>query len=127
MGGNLLAQHPASPEEFMRHYMKVFNNQNAAEVQQCYHFPYAVIENGQLAYHDKENVPVVDYETLKKSGWAQSSINDIQVLLESATTAVVRMDFSRLDKQDKEYFRTTMIYTLTKEKGYWQIINRTSR
>lgn len=111
----------------MRHYIKVFNDQNVKEVQQCYHFPYAVIENGQLAYHDKDNVPVVDYETLKKSGWAQSRINDIKVVLESATTAVALMDFSRLDKEGKEYFRTTMMYTLTKEKGYWQIINRTTR
>ncbi len=125
--GNLFAQSNSSPEEFMKYYVKVFNDENTLEVQKCYHFPHSVIENGQIIYNDKENVPVVDYEKFKKTGWAYSKINDVKVIFESINTAVVLMDFSRFGKNDKEYLRTTMTYSLSKEKGHWQIINRTSR
>lgn len=126
ISGNLYAQSNLSPEEFMRYYVKVVNEENTIEVQKCYHFPHSVIENGQITYNDKENVPVIDYEKFKKTGWTYSKINDIKVISESINTAVVVMDFSRFNKNDKEFLRTTMTYSLSKEKGYWQIINRTS-
>ena len=69
---------------------------------------------------------MIDYEKFKKTGWAYSKINDIKVISESINTAVVVMDFSRFDKNHKQYLRTMMTYSLSKEKGYWQIINRTS-
>jgi len=120
-----MAQSNLGPKEFMNYYIKVFNEENANAVQNCYHFPHTVIENGQIAYNDKEIIPVIDYEKFKKTGWAYSMINGVKVVLESKTTAVVVMEFSRFDKDNKEYLRTTMVYSLSKEKGYWQIISRT--
>jgi hypothetical protein len=125
--GNLFAQSNLSPKEFIKYYVKVFNEENIIEVQKCYHFPYSKIENGKIIYNDDENIPVIDYEKLKKAGWAHSKINDIKVIFESINTAVVAMDFSRFDKNDKQYFRTTVAYSLSKERGYWQIISGTIR
>ena len=125
IGGNLFAQSNLSPVEFMKYYVKVFNDENVIEVQKCYHFPYSVIDNGQIIYYDKENVPVIDYDKLKKAGWAYSKINDIKVIFESINTEVVVMDFSRFDKNDAQYLRTTVVYSLSKQKGYWQIISGT--
>jgi hypothetical protein len=126
IGGNLYAQSNLSPDGFMKYYVKVVNEENIVEVQKCYHFPHSVVEDGQIIFNDKESVPAVDYENLKKSGWVYSKINDIKVISEGINTAVVVMDFSRFDKNDKQYLRTKMTYSLSKEKGYWQIINRTS-
>ncbi len=99
--GNLFAQSNSSPEEFMKYYVKVFNDENTLEVQKCYHFPHSVIENGQIIYNDKENVPVVDYEKFKKTGWAYSKINDVKVIFESINTAVVFWIFQGLVKMIK--------------------------
>lgn len=125
MGGNLHAQRNLSPDAFMKYYIKVFNEENIVEVQKCYHFPHSVVEDGQIIFNNKESEPVVNYETLKKTGWIYSKINDVKVISEGVNTAVVVMEFSRFDKNDKPYFRTKMTYSLSKEKGYWQIINRT--
>ena len=126
IGGNLYAQSNLSPDGFMKYYVKVVNEENIVEVQKCYHFPHSVVEDGQIIFNDKESVPAVDYENLKRSGWVYSKINDIKIISEGVNTAVVVMDFSRFDKNDKQYLRTKMTYSLSKEKGYWQIINRTS-
>ena len=125
IGINLHAQRNLSPDAFMKYYIKVFNEENIVEVQKCYHFPHSVVEDGQIIFNNKESEPVVNYETLKKTGWIYSKINDIKVISEGVNTAVVEMEFSRFDKNDKPYFRTKMTYSLSKEKGYWQIINRT--
>lgn len=123
--GNLFSQNGLSPEQFMRYYVKVVNEEKIKEVQNCYHFPHSIIENGRIMYYDNAEIPVIDYNTFKKTGWVYSKINEIKVIAESGNTAIVQMDFSRFGKNDKEYLRTTMFYSLTKEKGYWQIINRT--
>mgnify|MGYP003339115945 CR=1 FL=1 len=48
------------------------------------------------------------------------------LLAEGANSAMVELDFSRFDKDDKEYYRSVGYYVLTKNKGYWQILSLNS-
>ena len=115
-----------SPDELMRYYVKVFNDENISALEQVYHFPHIKIRNGKLARFDNTDIPVIDYSELKKSGWKYSKINEIIVLAEGANSALVEMDFSRHDKDDKEFLRSTGYYVLTKNMGYWQILSLNS-
>lgn len=115
-----------SPEDLMRHYLKVFNEENFPALEEVYHYPHVKITNGKLSHIDNKNTPVIDFEGLKKSGWKYSKINSIKVLAEGANSALVEMVFSRFDKSDKEFFRSTTFYVLTKNQGYWQIISLSS-
>ncbi len=115
-----------SPEDLMRHYLKVFNEENLPALEEVYHYPHVKITNGKLSHIDNKNTPVIDFEGLKKSGWKYSKINSIKVLAEGANSALVEMVFSRVDKSDKEFFRSTTFYVLTKNQGYWQIISLSS-
>jgi hypothetical protein len=115
-----------SPEDLMRHYLKVFNEENLPALEEVYHYPHVKITNGKLSHIDNKNTPVIDFEGLKKSGWKYSKINSIKVLAEGANSALVEMVFSRFDKSDKEFFRSTAFYVLTKNQGYWQIISLSS-
>jgi hypothetical protein len=80
----------------------------------------------KLTRFDNTDIPVIDYSELKKSGWKYSKINKIIVLAEGANSALVEMDFSRYDKDDKEFLRSTGYYFLTKNMGYWQILSLNS-
>ena len=115
-----------APDELMRYYVKVFNDENISALEQVYHFPHIKIRNGKLTRFDNTDIPVIDYSELKKSGWKYSKINKIIVLAESANSALVEMDFSRYDKDDKEFLRSTGYYVLTKNMGYWQILSLNS-
>ena len=115
-----------SPDELMRYYVKVFNDENISALEQVYHFPHIKIRNGKLARFDNTDIPVIDYSELKKSGWKYSKINQIIVLAEGANSAMVEMDFSRYNKDDKEFLRSTGYYVLTKNMGYWQILSLNS-
>ena len=112
-----------NPEQLMRHYLKVFNEQDMSALEEVYHFPHVRLVSGQLTRFEDKSTPVVDFVGLKKSGWHHSRVNQIKVFAEGANSAMVEVDFSRFDKDDKEYYRSVGYYVLTKNKGYWQILS----
>ena len=112
-----------SPEDLMRYYLKVFNEENIPALEEVYAFPHVKINNGKLTNVENKDTPVIDYVGLKKTPWKYSKLNQVKVLAEGANSALVELDFSRYDKDDKEFLRTTGFYVLTKEKGYWQILS----
>ena len=112
-----------SPEDLMRYYAKVFNEENIPALEEVYAFPHVKINNGKLTNVENKDTPVIDYVGLKKTPWKYSKLNQVKVLAEGANSALVELDFSRYDKDDKEFLRTTGFYVLTKDKGYWQIVS----
>ena len=112
-----------SPEDLMRYYAKVFNEENIPALEEVYTFPHVKINNGKLTTVENKDTPVIDYIGLKKTPWKYSKLNQVKVLAEGANSALVELDFSRYDKNDKEFLRSTGFYVLTKDKGYWQILS----
>ena len=96
-----------SPEYLMRYYIKVFNDENIPALEDVYTFPHVKINNGKLTTVENKSTPVIDYVCLKKTPWKYSKINQIKVLAEGANSALVELDFSRIDKDDKEFLRST--------------------
>jgi len=112
-----------TPEGLMHYYLKVLNEENLPALQDVYHFPHIKLVSGQLMVVEDKNIPVIDIEGLKKSGWKYSAIKTIKVLSQGQNAALIEMNFSRFDAQDKEILNQTTYYNLTKNKGYWQIIS----
>jgi hypothetical protein len=115
-----------SPEDLMRYYIKVFNDENMPALEDVYAFPHVKINNGKLTTVENKDTPVIDYVGLKKTPWKYSKLNHVKVLVEGANSALVELNFSRYDKDDKEFLRSTVFYVLTKDKGYWQILSLNS-
>ena len=112
-----------SAEELIHYYVKVFNDENLAALQDVYYFPHTKQISGQLTIVKDKNTPVIDYEGLKKSGWRYSKINSVKVLAEGANAALVELNFSRFNAEDKEFLNQTGFYYLTKNSGYWQVMS----
>ena len=125
--GNLTAQNNLSVKEFMKYYVKVFNEENLIEYIKCLHLPRSIISNGKIIYKTEESTFEMIFGNVKKAGWAYSKINKLTVIFEDKNTAVVVCDYSRFDKNDKQYFRTEGVYSLSKENGYWKIISMTTK
>ncbi len=117
------AQDKSTPEGLMHHYVKVFNEENLAALQDVYHFPHVKIVSGTLTRVDDPDTPVIDFADVKKTGWKYSKINSVKVLAEGSNAALVELDFSRFNAEGKEYLKQISFYNLTRNKGYWQIIS----
>lgn len=129
ISNNFSYAHPQdgmSPEQLMFHYVKLFNEENLPALEDIFHSPHVRLISGKLVKFEDKSIPVVDYESLKKTGWKHSKINSVKVLAESANSAMVELDFSRFDKDDKEFYRSVGFYVLTKNIGYWQILSLNS-
>lgn len=116
-------QDDLSPEGLMHYYVKVFNDENLVALQDVYHFPHVKITGGKLAHVEDKSIPVIDFDSLKKSGWKYSKINQVKVLAEGNNAALVELNFSRFDANDKEFLNQTTFYNLTRNNGYWQIMS----
>jgi meiotically up-regulated gene 157 (Mug157) protein len=114
-------QEGLDPEGLLRYYIKVFNQEDIGSLEDVYHFPNVKSQNGQLVVQEGKGAPI-DYEALKKSGWKYSKVNSIKTLSEGSNSALLELDYSRYDANDKEYLRRTGFYVLTKNAGYWQIL-----
>jgi|GEM_PF-721801 hypothetical protein len=112
-----------SPEDLMRYYIQVFNDENIPALEDVYAFPHVKVNNGKLTTVENKDTPVIDYIGLKKTPWKYSKLNHVKVLAEGANSALVELNFSRYDKDAKEFLRSTGFYVLTKDKGYWQIVS----
>jgi len=112
-----------TPEGLMHYYLKVLNEENLPALQGVYHFPHIKLVSGQLVVVDDKTVPVIDIDGLKKSGWKYSKIKTLKVLSQGDNAALIEMNFSRYDSQDREFLNQTTFYNLTKNKGYWQIMS----
>ena len=123
ISGNLFGQSNLGSEEFMRHFVKIFNEENLTEYKNSFHFPNSIISNGKITYNHEDKIPPVFFENFKKAGWVYAKINHLKVLFEDKNTAVIMMEYSRFDKNDTVYLRTKGVYTLSKEKGFWQVIS----
>ena len=67
------------------------------------------------------NKKLINYENLKKTGWAKSIINDLKVVRQSEDRAFVLLDFSRLDNKNNQILRSEVMYTITKDEDNWGI------
>lgn len=112
-----------SPEAFMHYYVKVFNEENLAALQDIYHFPHVQVRLGKLMHFADKSTPAVDYDGLKKRGWKYSKVNHVKVLAEGPNSALTEMNFSRFNAEGMELLNQTSFYYLTRNAGYWQIIS----
>ena len=58
-----------SPEDLMRYYIKVFNDENIPALEDVYAFPHVKVNNGKLTNVENKDTPVIDYIGLKKTPW----------------------------------------------------------
>ena len=112
-----------SPEEFMQYYAKVVNEENLTALQDVYCFPHTKQMSGRLTVVEDKGIPVIDFDSLKKSGWKYSKVNSVKVLAEGDSAALVELNFSRFNAEHKEFLKQNGFYYLTKNAGYWQIMS----
>ena len=110
-----------TPIDLIKRYLELFNAENASEIQNIFDFPNVRMLDGNIEIQANREQPIIDFATLKQSGWRYSKINELKLISEGPKSAMVELGFSRFNQKDVQIFRGKSIYTLTKRNGYWQI------
>ena len=62
---NVTAQNNLSVKEFMRYYVKVFNEENVVEYKKCIHLPRSIISDGKIIYKIEDSTAEMIFEDCK--------------------------------------------------------------
>ena len=113
--GSLWAQ---NPEEALYKYFELFNSADKKAINEASDSPFVfLIGNNKTVseyYGDS-----VDFEGLKKQGWAYSKINESELIYSDELSAMVDVNFSRLDKDEEVLSTTNATYLLINKEGKW--------
>ena len=115
ISGSLCAQ---SPEEALYKYFELFNRADKEAINKASDSPFVfLIGNSKTVseyYGDS-----VDFEGLRNQGWAYSKINDSELIYSDEVSAMVEINFSRLNAKDEALSTTDAIYLLVYKNDKW--------
>ena len=108
-------------KDYVAKLVEDFNTANPSIYKSYYHFPHAKVFTTEIEWIIDPDKPVVDFDKLRATGWVKSRTNEIEVMYATNDKSVVRLNFSRIDKDGNVIITTDAIYTLTKIKDKWGI------
>ena len=109
-----------TPNELMDNYFNDFSSGDIKKVERNYSFPLFVIQNGNKTIHDEIST-FLDFKEIKKTGWKESVINSVMIILKKDKSAVTQVNFSRVNNKGGIYLTTDANYILIKEDEDWYI------
>lgn len=107
-----------SAEEYIYYFIDVFNSMEEEDINAEFNYPFYNVNNGNVLSIPQG--PIVNYEAIiENEGWSYTGINDVEVIMESDSNALVLLDFSRYNDDDEPYFSAVAYFTLIKPEGKW--------
>ena len=109
-----------TPNELMNNYFNDFSSGDIKKIERNYSFPLMVIQNGNKTIHEEIST-FLNFEEIRKTGWKESVINSVMVILKKDKSAVTQVNFSRVNNRGDVYLTTDANYILIKEGEDWYI------
>ena len=109
-----------TPTELMDNYFNDFNSGDIKKVERNFSFPLFVIQKGNKTIHDEIST-FLNFKEIKKTGWKESVINSVMIILKKDKSAVTQVNFSRVNNRGNVYLTTDVNYILIKEDEDWYI------
>ena len=109
-----------TPNELMDNYFNDFSSGDVKKVERNYSFPLMVIQNGNKTIHEEIST-FLNFEEIKKTGWKESVINSVMVILKKDKSAITQVNLSRVNNKGDVYLTTDVNYILIKEGEDWYI------
>ena len=115
ISGGLRAQ---NPEEALYKYFELFNSADIDAINEASDSPFVFLIGNKKTVSKKYG-DSVDFEGLTKQGWARSKINESELVYADEISAMVDVNFSRLNDDDEVLSTTDAIYLLVNKDGKW--------
>ena len=115
VSGGLWAQ---NPEEALYKYFELFNSADKGAINNASDSPFVFFigSNKTVSEYYGDSV---DFESLRKQGWAYSKINESELLYADELSAMVDINFSRLNDDEEVLSTTDATYLLVYKDDNW--------
>ena len=116
----LLSNLNASPEKAVKEFFEDFNNEDILAINANSDSPFIYIMGKNTVLEEKYS-NAINFDGLKKEGWAYSEINKSNLLYDDNDTAMVQVNFSRLNSKDEIILTGDVTYLLVNKDGSWKL------
>jgi len=110
----------SGPEHAFRCFIDAFNREELAALDDAWTSPFAYATNGEVttfaAYRD-----FVNFNGLHATGWARTTINLLDVVLDDGSTAVINTNLSRLTSDGTELASGSLTFVLVHQQHRWKL------
>mgnify|MGYP001307361077 FL=1 len=103
-------------EKFFLH----FNEMDKDKLNEVSDSPFVFSIGGNTTTADRYG-DLINFEGLKKSGWAYSKLSETRLIYQDETTAMIDFSFTRHDTDDEVISSTKAIYVLVKKQNTWKL------
>ena len=110
----------STPEETITNYFDAFNSEDLAALDKTFDSPFVLLMGDERIVF-KNYTDMVDFETIKASGWSYSKINNINLLYEDTDTSMIHVNFSRYKEDDSVLTTHDFSYLLVAGDVDWKI------
>ena len=116
----LLSHLNASPEEAVKEFFQNFNNEDILAINTNSDSPFIFIMGNNTVLEEQYS-DAINFDGLKKEGWAYSEINKSNLLYDDNDTAMVQVNFSRLNSEDEIILTSDVTYLLVNKDDSWKL------
>ena len=116
----LLGHLSAGPKEAVKEFFEDFNNEDILAINTNSDSPFIYIMGKNTVLEEKYS-DAINFDGLKKEGWAYSEINKSNLLYDDDDTAMVQVNFSRLNSKDEIILTSDVTYLLVNKDGSWKL------
>ena len=116
----LLGHLSAGPKEAVKEFFEDFNNEDILAINTNSDSPFIYIM-GKNTVLEENYSDAINFDGLKKEGWAYSEINKSNLLYDDNDTAMVQVNFSRLNSNDEIILTSDVTYLLVNKDGSWKL------
>jgi hypothetical protein len=116
----VLCSSKISPIETVDRFFECFNAKDLKSLDMIWDSPCIFIIGNTTNLFTKYR-DAVDFEEVINGGWHSSVVNHSEIIFEDLTTAMVQLNFSRLDRNCKEIGRYDVSHLLVNKATGWRI------
>ena len=109
-----------APEEFLQYFIAGFNSENKEILKKVFNRPLIRVSNGKVTSYLGWD-EYIDYDRIKATGWRKSIINSSSVPYQDENSAILKMNFSRVNSEGATVVRSDVTYMLIKGQQSWKI------
>ncbi|MDG2422191.1 MAG: hypothetical protein P8N40_10870 [Gammaproteobacteria bacterium] len=111
---------PVAPEQIVARAFEYFNQENNELMNEISDNPFVVVMGEAATVFDGYG-DAINFDGIKRNGWVYTKINEISIVYDDNESAMVTVDFSRMNESDVAYSTTVGTYLLVNNNNSWKL------
>ena len=121
--GNLFSRMSDSeetPTQFINRAFSYFNQRSNAQLNGLSSRPFFITVGTNTRLFDSYG-DAINFDEIKKDGWVSTQINQMKLIYEEKQSALISVDFSRMNTSGIEYSTSLGQYLLVRDNSLWKL------